>query len=166
MAGTSGHSREREQVAMSTAAMTFDPWCVQYTETLAAATTVGSAIRRRCSYVQLATDFWRVNRKFKSLLSTLDEAKMLPEDGAKELLARLRTLRATVNSVLDLAGKRGLCNRTIISGSILTLRKRNDELLDFVERLELSVDPAVYRCLDEALEEYRSGTAIPIESLL
>jgi hypothetical protein len=82
------------------------------------------------------------------------------------LLARLRALRATVNSVLDLAGKRGLCNRTIISGSILTLRRRNDELLDFVERLELSIDPALDRCLDEGLEEYRSGTAIPVESLL
>ncbi len=78
----------------------------------------------------------------------------------------MRTLRKTVNRVLDLAGKRGLYNRSLISGSILTLQKRNEELLDVIERFELSLDPSLDLCLDQALEEYRRGETVAIESLL
>lgn len=151
---------------MCTMAMPFDPWCVDYHKTMAAAATVGTAIKRGASVLEIARDFWSTQRKFKSLLSDLDKLRDVPVDELASFVPRLRDLYGSVNRILDLAGKRGYTNRTLINGSIQSLRARNADLQDIIERFELSLDPSFAPAVAAAIAEFERGETIALESLL
>jgi ribosomal protein L17 len=151
---------------MSTITIPFAPWCIDYHKTMAAAIAAGNAIRKSASIFELAKDFWSVDRKFRALLKDLNASQTIPCEEIARLAERLDELYSAVDKVLDLAGKRGLTNRSLINGSIQSLKSSNIQLLDFIERLRLADDRAV---IDEALEaiaEREKGETVSLRSLL
>jgi hypothetical protein len=151
---------------MSTIAIPFDAWSVDYHRTMAAAFAVGNAVRRSASIFELAKDFWSFDRKFRALLKDLDEAQRIPCQEIPKLSERLEELYSAVNNVLDLAGKRGLTNRSLINGSMQSLRSSNLKLQDFIERLRLADDRTIIDAALEAIAEHEKGETVSLESLL
>jgi hypothetical protein len=151
---------------MSAATITFQPWLIDYYKTMAAAAGVGTAIKRGASILELAKDLWSADRRFRDLLSLLDKLTIVPSGELRTLVWRLRDMRSTMNRMLDLAGKKGLTNRTLTASSLLALKRRNDELLDVIERFELVLDPAFDRALAQAMDEFERGETVSIDTVL
>jgi hypothetical protein len=110
-------------------------------------------------------DFWSADRKFKSLLAGLNTLRTAEADELTKLIIKMRELSALVAKVLDLAGKRGYTNRTLVNSSIQSLRTRNAELQDLIEGFELSLDPNVAISVAEAVSEFERGETVSLESL-
>jgi len=145
--------------------MPFAPWCADYYKTMAATCSVANAVKRSASRLELVKHFWSADRLFRSLLRDLNSLQTIPKEEVPKLKVRLEELRSNVDKVLDLAGKRGLTNRTLINGSIQSLRASNENLQDFIERLCLSMDPKVLAEALEAIAEYERGEAVTLESV-
>jgi hypothetical protein len=144
----------------------FAPWCVDYHKTMAATFAVGNAVKRSASILELAKDFWSLNRNFRSLLNDLEMETHIPSEYVPELHARLSDLYKTVNRTLDLSRKRGFGNRTLVNGSINSLQLSNNRLEDFVDRLALSMDKTIAAEAMEALSEYKHGETVSLDSLI
>lgn len=153
---------------MSTLAIAapFEPWCVDYHKTMAAAFTVGNAIRKSASIFELTRDFWSCTRNFRSLMNDLEVLTEIPADLIAPLNGRLLELYRAVNRVLDVSHKKGLTNRTFINGSIQSLYACNARLQDYLERLDLSLNINLGRETEEALAEYERGETVSLDSLL
>ncbi|MGC1223032.1 MAG: hypothetical protein WA872_14740, partial [Candidatus Sulfotelmatobacter sp.] len=59
-----------------------------------------------------------------------------------------------------------LTNRTLVNIPIHTVSNCNEKLIDVIERLRLSLDPAVTDATKAALEEYKRGETVSWESLV
>jgi hypothetical protein len=152
---------------MSTMAMSvpFDTWCVDYHKTMAAAFTVGNAVRRSASILELAKDFWSLSRNLRTLLNDLETTAEIPCEHVRQLSDKLRELHTKLDETLELARKRGFTNRTLTSVSIEALRSSNARLQDYLERLELSLDPTSATDAAEALADYKRGDTVSLDSL-
>jgi hypothetical protein len=133
---------------------------------MAATFTVGNAVKRSASILELAKDFWSLNRTFRSLLNDLEMETQIPKEYVSDLYDRLSDLHRTVNRTLDFARKRGFGNRTLINGSMNSLQSCNNRLEDFVERLALSMNKAVAAEAIEAMSEYERGETVSLDSLI
>jgi hypothetical protein len=153
---------------MGTLAMNgpFAPWCVDYHRTMAATFAVGNAVKRSASILELAKDFWSLNRTFRSLLSDLEMETQIPSEYVPQLHERLSDLHRTVNRTLDLSRKNGFGNRTLINRSMNSLQSCNNRLEDFVERLALSMNSAIATEGAEAMSEYKRGETVSLTSLI
>jgi hypothetical protein len=149
---------------MATAAP-FDAWCVDYHKTMAAAFTVGNAVRRSASILELAKGFWSLSRNFRSLLNDLETTTGIPSEYVQRLSDRLRELHTKLDETLELARKRGFANRSLTNGSIQALQSCNARLQDYLERLELSLDPTLATDAGEAVADYKRGETVSLDSL-
>src|SRR3954451_5209858 len=109
---------------MCTVTIPFDQWAVDYHSTMAAVSEVGTAIKSGSSILGLVKDFWRVDRKFRALISDLEKIRQMPPDQLRNMTDKLIALSETVDQVLIMASRKGLTNRTLVNGSIQSLRKR------------------------------------------
>jgi hypothetical protein len=151
---------------MSTAAIQFSPLCVDYHYTMAALAATGQSVLDQASLLFLARHFWESHRSLKALLRDLNSVESrrdVPPEG--DIVRKLRDVHCMVNRVLDFSGKNGLTRRPLISRSIQSLRASNEELLDFVERFELALDPSVAIAVQDAIDEYHRGETVSLDSL-
>lgn len=151
---------------MSAATMPFSPWCVDYHRTMAATANVGNSIKRGTSFLLLAKEFWDVDRTFRSLLDEVERIREANSEELRNLTEKLSELNTSLNRVLDAAGKRGITNRTLINASIQSLRSKQMRLQDIIERLQLSLDPAVHKAIQDAMDEYTRGETVSLDSLI
>lgn len=151
---------------MSAASLTFQPWYIDYHRTMAAAAGVGQALRRSASIFELAKDFWGVDRKFRDLLIDLEQITLVPDAELAGLVSNLSALHELVDCVLEKAFRHGYGNRTLTGGSIHSIKSRNEQLVDFIERCELSRSPVLEQALHEATTEYERGETVSIDALL
>jgi hypothetical protein len=153
---------------VSTATMPFEPWQIDYHKTMAAAGTLFRAVRAGAPVFELAKDLWSLDRKFRSLVSRLNSLPLDPcsIEELTTIIHKLREAHLSLGGLLDLAASAGLGNRTLTAGSINSLRKRNAELADFLEHLELGLDPSVNSAVSDALEEFRRGETVNLASIL
>jgi hypothetical protein len=133
---------------------------------MAAAVAAGNAVRKRASILELVKDFWSVNRSFRSLMTDLEAATAITREDIPQLDARLRELYTTVSQTLDMCRERGFTHRALVNGSIHSLQSCNARLQDYLERLELSLDPNLAIETAEAIAEYERGETISLDSLL
>lgn len=132
---------------------------------MAAAGNLGGALRRSASILELARNFWSVDRKFKDLLLHLEKITAIPGEDLAGLVADLKRLRSTVNSLLDTAFSRGYGNRALTGGSIHSIRERNELLADFIERCELGLSQDLDKALECAAAEFMHGETVSADVL-
>ena len=78
------------------------------------------------------------------------------------------TLREMCTAIEDLHGRAksiGLTNRSIVGASLNSVRLRSDEILDIVESIETSMNPAAEAIIDRSVEEYRRGESYDLASV-
>ena len=151
---------------MSTVATPFDPCFIDYHKTMAATLSVGSAIERGSSILSLAKDFWILARDFKSLLTAIESVEKAPPEEINAIAPRLAELHKTTAKLLDMSGKRGLTNRTLISTSVQSIQSCNERLYDAIECFQMSLDPAISEAVRQALGEYERGETVSLDSLV
>jgi len=151
---------------MATLVTPFDPFTTQYYQTMAATSTVGSAIRSGASYLSIAKDFWDVSRKLKSLIKLLDTVETADPKTLTKIVSDLAQLHKNVASLLVMPGIKRLMNRTLTAGSIISVQKGQEDLFDRIEHLAMSLDPEMLASCEEALREFQAGETVSLESLL
>lgn len=152
---------------MTAIATTFDNWSIGYHKTMAAVATLGQALNQRASIISLPAKLWSVANKFKSVLNTLSSIpNNLQNDDVARFIKQMESLHRSVDQLLVLAAHRGFTNRTLFAASLLSIRKYNNELQDFIETFKLSLDPTLISEIAAGVDEYRRGETVSLESLL
>jgi hypothetical protein len=151
---------------MSTAMMPFQPWCVDYHKTMAATLSLANAAKRGAGILGLAKDFRTVSREFKTLVAELNALTQISPSELKVIIPRLLELHKATNKTLDYAAQHGITGRRLIGAAERAIRFHNENLLDVIERLQLSLDPTINASLKEALKEYERGETVSLHSLV
>jgi hypothetical protein len=127
---------------------------------MAATGDAGDAARR--SPLEIIYRTWRLNVKLESFLSTLDATTTYPTERLPKLVNDLHVLYDLMTDVLGLFQEN---LHPIVNRAIHVMRNHREHLGDVIERFELSLDPSVAEDVTEAIEEYKRGETVSVDSL-
>lgn len=150
--------------------ITFDEWGLGFHSTMAAVERAGIAVQREATIFSIALDFWDLSKKYKSFLRLLHRApRVIPGEYCERFQATLKDMREVHRSCSDLIGKaarKGLTNRSLVNASIDSVQRQNDDLLDFIEVFEISLDSSTSDAIASTLCEHQRGESVEYQSVL
>jgi hypothetical protein len=160
------------EVALEFTSSAFQPVSIDYHEMMAKTLSLGGAVTRGANFVWLVKDLWSFSRSFSGLLSDIERVTDLtsglakvPEVDLAAGLAKLQHLHEGIEEVVRLTRSRGLLNRSFTSSSIRKIMAQNEELLDFIDAIQVSLMPDTKADFEEALRELRGRETVSLESL-
>jgi hypothetical protein len=118
--------------------------------------------KRQIGYWGMVRGLWRADRDLRSLvnlLKTLSEAPdgFLKDDEIDSQMQQVRKLLTSIEDLIDTAKRRGLMNRTLTSASLGSIRIRRESLADYLENLEMAIDPEVTKAIEAGREQIANG---------
>ncbi|MBV9760948.1 MAG: hypothetical protein JO340_10325 [Acidobacteriaceae bacterium] len=155
---------------MNTATFTMDEWQILFHETMAALLRAQEAVKRQLGIWGLLNSLWKCGRELKALtaaLKSLSEAPdgAIPFDFLKSHPENVRDLSSSLDRLLQTAQQKGLMNRSITAGAFRTIDARRQYLLDYMDALELSLDPEVLQSIEEGRQQIERGDYEVMERL-
>jgi len=148
---------------MSTATtLAFEQWQILFHEAMAAVLRAQRSVKRHVGYWGIAANLWKVDRDLRALinlLKTLSETPdgLISQDEIRSQIQDLRNLLLSIEDLIDNAKRKGLMNRTLTSASLGSMRIRGEDLADYVENLEMAVDPEVTAAIAAGREQIAKG---------
>jgi hypothetical protein len=155
----------------STATLTLDEWQILFHETMAALLRAKEAVKKQLGFWGILNGLWRSNRDlkaFNAMLKLLSESPdgVLSEGFVQSQIPKLRTLLKSIEELIDTGKSHGLTNRSLTSGPLESIRSRGDYIANYLEALEMSVDPEVLKAIEEGRDQIARGDFEVMERLV
>ena len=130
-------------------------------------------INQHLKIVSISMDVWKLDRQLKNFVEGIyrdieavePPSEPVSEVKVREAISLLKNLHETIERMYEKAKAIGLTNRTLVGAGLNSVRVRADEILDFAESVELSLDPAVDSVFDRAMRDLESGQALDLSAL-
>ena len=150
--------------------LTLDQWQILFHETMAALLRAKEAAQKRFGWIGLITDLWRSSRDLGRLNTAMKALSELPdgvlsEEFLKSQIPQTRKLLTSIEELLDTSKAHGLMNRTVTGAPLESIRSHGEHVADYLETIEMSLDPEVLRAIESAHEEFSRGEFVSMERL-
>ena len=157
-------------MSTSTTVLSFDQWQILFHETMAALLRAQGAVKRQFGLWALLNGLWKSSRDLKLLGASLKAISELPDGVLNEELIRsqipqLRRLLTAIDDLIDSAKRHRLTNRSLTSAPLGSIRIRGEYIADYLEALEMSIDPEVLRAINEGHDQIQRGEFETMEHL-
>lgn len=150
--------------------ITFDEWGLGFHSTMAAVERAGLAIQRQATIFSIAVRFWDLSQNYKSLLRLLHGIpRVIPGEYHERFqtsLNNMREVHRSCSALIAKAARKGWTNRSLVNASIQSVQRQNEELLDFIEVFEASLDSSTGDAIASALSEHQRGESVEYRSVL
>ena len=157
-------------MSASTVALTLDQWEILFHETMAALLRAKAAVKQRIGLVGLLNDLWKSSRELKVLNARLKVISEIPdgilnEEFIHSQIPQLHKLLRSIEDLLDTAKRNGLMNRSLTGAPLGLIGSRGEYIADYLETLEMSIDPEVLKAIEEGQAQIQRGEFEVMEQL-
>ncbi len=147
---------------MSTAAGPFDQWQIAFHEAMAALLRAQGAIKAQFGLWGMLGRLWKCSRDLKTLtayLKTLSEVPdgVLGNEFVESQIPQMRKLLRSIEDLIDAAKRSGLMNRSLTSASLGAIKIHGEYIADYLETLEMSIDPEVLQAVADGRTQIENG---------
>ena len=139
-----------------------DRWQILFHETMAALLRAEKAVQQRFGFWGLLNSLWKSNRDLKALNASLKSISELPGDVltadiVQSQILQLRNLLTSIEDLIDTARLHQLTNRSLTGAILESIRIRGESIADYLESLEISIDPNVLKAIHEGHDQIERG---------
>jgi hypothetical protein len=157
-------------MSTSTTDLSLDHWQILFHETMAALLRAQEAVKRQFGLWGILNGLWKSSRDLKALSASLKAISELPDGVLSEELLQsqipqLRKLLTAIEDLIDTAKRHQLTNRSLTSVPLGSIRIRGEYLADYLEALEMSIDPEVLKVINEGRDQIQRGEFETMEHL-
>ncbi len=154
----------------STATLTLDQWHALLQKTMEALQRAQEAIKQQFGFWGLVNGLWRCARDLKDLNARLKVVSELPDGVLKQeviesQIPSLHTLLKSIDDLMEVGKRRGLTNRTVTGASLGLIAVRGEYIADYLDALEMAIDPEVIAAIHEGRSQIHSGDVEVMERL-
>jgi hypothetical protein len=155
---------------MTSTTFTLDQWQIRFHEAMAALLRAQEAVKRQVGLVGVVTGLWKSSRDLKALNATLKVISETPdgvlsEEFIQSQIPQLRKLLRSIEGLLEMAKRKGLTNRTLTGAPLGLITARGEYIADYLDSLEMSIDPEVIAAIDEGRSQIERGEFEVMERL-
>lgn len=153
---------------MSTAAVPLDEWQLQFHEAMAAILGAKEKITRQAGILGITYGLWSVTRDLKNIIRLLVSTTSVP-DGLwndtliESTISSTSVLVRSIEDLLDTAKSKGFTNRALTAGPLEIIRKRGEEIAEYLDAFRLSIDPEVEAAIRQGRQDFADGLGIPLD---
>ena len=156
---------------MSAATLTPEQWHIRFHEAIAAVLRATEAVKRQLGFFGMLNRLWKCSRDLKILTQSIKALSELPDfTFTSELIAshigQLKELVKSIEELIDVGRRNGLTNRSLTAGALEAIRAHGELIADYVDSLEMSMDPEVLKAIKNGQEQIARGDFESLESLL
>jgi hypothetical protein len=144
-----------------------DKWNASAYAALSVASSVSASVKAQATIFSLSRDAWKLDGILRNFLEDIyrraaaENAPAPTEPVTKEqMMEAARTLQRIHRTIEQLYGRAkgaGLTNRRFIGAALNSIKVRAEELLEFGDAIEMSLNEDVDAFLEHSLEDLRSG---------
>jgi|SRR5580704_19048720 hypothetical protein len=150
--------------------LTLQRWEIQFHETMAALLRAQEAVRRQFGFFGILNGLWRSSRDLKAISVRLKEISELPdgtvgEEFIQSQIPQLRKLLRALEELMDSAKHHRLMNRSLTAAPLGLINVRGEYIADYLDALEMALDPAVLAAIQEGQRQIESGECEVVERL-
>jgi len=166
----SGQTEDQPPMNPSTTILTLDQWQILFHETMAALLRAQEAIKRQFGIWGVLSGLWKASRGLNTLNASLKAISELPDgvltdEAIQSQIPQLRKLLASIEELIDTAKRHQLTNRSLTAAPLGSIRIRGEYVADFLETLEMSVDPEVLAAINEGRSQIQRGECETVAQL-
>ena len=157
-------------MSTSTTVLTLDQWQILFHETMATLLRAQEAVKRQFGLWGILNGLWKSSRDLKALNASMKAISELPdgiftEEAIHSQIPQLRKLLTSIEELIDTAKRKGLMNRSLTSAPLGSIRIRGEYIADYLESLEMSIDPEVLKAINEGRDQIERGDFEVMEQL-
>jgi len=143
-----------------------DRWNASAHAALSVAWRVSASVRSQATILSLARDVWKLEHMLRDFLENIYKAAENPppppaepitKEQVREAATTLQQIHRTIEQLYIRAKGAGLTNRRFIGAALNSVKVRGEELLEFGDALEMSLNEDVDAFLEHSLEDLRNG---------
>lgn len=157
-------------MSTSTTDLTLDEWQILFHETMATLLRAKEAVKQRFGLWGTLHGLWRSSRDLQRLNASLKAISELPdgvlsEEFIRSQIPQLQKLLRSIEDLIDSAKRHQLANRSLTSAPLGSIRIRGEYIADYLDALEMSVDPDVLKAINEGHSQIERGEFETMERL-
>jgi len=142
--------------------LALDQWQILFHETMAALLRAQEAVKRQFGLIGLLNGLWKASRDLKTIstmLKSISEAPdgVISEEFVRTHISNLRELLRSIEDLIHAAKRKGLMNRSLTGAPLGVIGSRGEYIADYLEALEMSIDPEVLKAIDEGRSQIERG---------
>jgi len=150
--------------------LTLDQWQSLFQKTMEALRRTREAVKQRMGWWGLVSGLWQSAHDLKALNASLKAISELPdgvlkEDFVQSQIPRLHKLLKSIDDLMDTGKRHGLTNRTLTGASLGLIAVRGTYIADYLDALEMSIDPEVLAAIHEGRSQIERGEYEVVERL-
>jgi hypothetical protein len=154
----------------STATLALDQWQILFQKTMEALQRAQEAVKQQFGLLGIVKGFWRVASDLKGINASLKAISELPDgmlgdEFIQAQIPRLHKLLKSIDDLLEASKHKGLTNRTVTGASLGLISIRGEYIADYLEALEMSIDPEVLKAIEEGHAQIQRGEFEVMERL-
>jgi hypothetical protein len=154
----------------STATLALDQWQILFQKTMEALQCAQEAVKQQFGFLGIVKGFWRVASDLKGINASLKAISELPDgmlgdEFIQAQIPRLHKLLKSINELLEVSKHKGLTNQTVTGASLGLISIRGEYIADYLEALEMSIDPEVLKAIEEGHAQIQRGEFEVMERL-
>lgn len=154
----------------SAASLTLEQWQILFHETMAALLRAQEAIKQQLGLWGVLNGLWRSSRDLKALNASLKAISEMPDGALNEEfihshIPEIRKLLRSIEGLIDTGKSKGLTNRSLTSAVFESIRSRGEYVADYLDTLEMSIDPVVLKAIEEGRSQIQRGESEVMERL-
>jgi hypothetical protein len=142
-----------------------DKWNASAYGALSVAWRVSTSVRVQANILSLSRNVWKLDGILRHFLEEIYKAAENPpartepitKEQIMEAANTLQQIHRTIDQLYARAKSAGLTNRGFIGTALNSVKVRGEELLEFGDALEMSLNEDVDTFLEHSLEDLRSG---------
>jgi hypothetical protein len=156
-------------MSASAATLPVQQWQIRFHETMAASLRTQGTVQQSGLF-GIVRDLWRSAHDLKVLSAILKEISELPdgqvtEEFLQSQIPQLRELLDVLQEVVGAAKVKGHLNRSLTAAPLGLITARREYIADYLDGLEMSLDPAVVAAIKEGQEQIERGECEVAERL-
>jgi ribosomal protein L17 len=128
------------------------------------------AVKRQLGLWGIVTGLWRSSRDLKIINAKLKAISELPdgilsEEFIQSQIPQVRKLLRSIEDLIDAGKRHRLMNRSLTAAPLGAIRIRGEYIADYLETLEMSIDPEVLKVINEGRDQIERGEFETMEQL-
>jgi hypothetical protein len=157
-------------MSVLTAGPALDQWQILFHETMAALLRAHEAVKQQIGFWGILNGLRKCSRDLKTLNASLKDLSELPDGSLTEefiqsQIPQLRKLLKSIEELIDTAKRKGWMNRSLTASQLGLICSRGEYIFDYLETLEMSIDPEVLKAINEGRSEIERGEMEVLERL-
>jgi hypothetical protein len=157
-------------MSSSTVALTLDQWQVLFQKTMEAVQRAQEAVKQQFGFWGLVNGLWRCARDLKDLSIGVKAISELPDgilrqEVIQSQIPSLHRLLKSIDDLMELGKRHGLTNRTLTGASLGLISVRGENIADYLDTLEMSIDPEVIAAIHAGRSQIERGDVEVMERL-